>query len=84
MADMQFLPQLCLQLVGNFSLSSGRIGYSTHQFVSDDVLVSMHNIVVRHTKGRKRINVFIDGHSYKLKMPSDNRFMSIGRPYQFL
>ena len=63
MADMQFLPQLCLQLVGNFSLCSGRIGYSTRQFVSDDVLVCMHNIVVRYTKGRERINVFIDGHS---------------------
>jgi len=52
MADMQFLPQLCLQLVGRFWLGLGGIECSTHQFVSDDVLVCMHNIVVKHTKGK--------------------------------
>ena len=52
MADMQFLLQLCLQLVGRFWSGSGRIECSTHQFVSDDVLVCMLNIVVKHTKGK--------------------------------
>ncbi len=65
MADMKFLPQLCLQLVGKFRLGSDRIECSTHQFISDAVLVCTHKIVIRYTEGKEHISMFIDGHFYK-------------------